>query len=252
LQNRYGCPKCRQYFWERNWNKRTGGLWGCPGCYGPSDPSALLPVIWFYGTTTPYYEFSNFHTRTQFVEGHIFRSTEHWFQSMKSLKPEEQAHVRNASSPALAKKRGRSVHLQVGWGTGQEVGKMRDYIMFQGLWAKAVSSPAIGSLLLFTGDLEIRERSPSDRYWGGAHQGDVNRLGALWMAVRLSLAALRDQEPRYVPVDELRYLRSGVSCGNEGCYDTVTLPAPPPCPNCGRTSIIGNAYVEKRKEERCK
>lgn len=247
MQDRYGCPRCRHYQWESEWWRKDGEddpYLECGGC-GNTQVSLdmLLPVIWFYGTSTPYFEFSNFYTRMQWVEGAMFRTNEHWFQSMKSLKPEEQAHVRGASSPALAKKWGRNVHLQAGWGKAREVGKNRDYIMFQGLWAKVTSVLHIGTLLLFTGDLEIRERSPRDHYWGGAHPVDVNRLGALLMAARFALAVLRGCEPCYVPIEKLRRLTSGDPCGHAHCARSVVDPPFPPCPRCGRTSIIGEAYV---------
>ncbi|MBN1802376.1 MAG: NADAR family protein [Candidatus Lokiarchaeota archaeon] len=127
---------------------------------------------------------SNFYSSPFSIRGIEYKTVEHWFQSQKSTKSEEQTHVINASTPGEAKKRGRQVNLRTDWN------ETRLSIMEEGLRAKFNQNPNIRELLIKTGDQELQEGNRwGDTFWGinlrtGKGQ---NHLGKLLEKIRKEL-----------------------------------------------------------------
>jgi ribA/ribD-fused uncharacterized protein len=67
---------------------------------------------------------------------------------------------------------------------------VKDDVMRQAVLKKFASHPDIKQILLDTGDEDIVEAAPNDRYWGsGANGTGLNRLGEILMQVRSQLRA---------------------------------------------------------------
>ena len=100
--------------------------------------------------------------------------------------PEDVEDVRRAATPKLAAAIGRDRKrpLRPDWES------VKDDVMRRGVLAKFRRYAAIRDILLSTGDEEIVENSPGDRYWGiGADGTGQNRLGTILMETRAILRA---------------------------------------------------------------
>jgi ribA/ribD-fused uncharacterized protein len=110
-----------------------------------------------------------------------FPSGEHAFQAAKASTHIEHERIRLASTPLAAKRLGRQAPLPAGWD------HRRGQIMLAVLRAK-FAVPALGELLLSTGEQLLAEDSPHDPVWGcrdraGGYTGQ-NLLGRALMRVR--------------------------------------------------------------------
>ncbi len=139
--------------------------------------------ILFYIREEPYGWLSNFE-RTPFeVDGKIYPTNEHYYQSQKAIDSEVRAWIRNAPNPYLAMKAGRSLRRQefrTDWDS------VKAFYMLRGLRAKFVLNPELLKKLLATGNATLHEDSPTDMFWGIKGK---DMLGKLLMKVR---AELRD------------------------------------------------------------
>ena len=121
---------------------------------------------------------SNFH-RTPFEwQGQVWNTAEAAFQAQKTLDAFERERIRQASSPAAAKRLGRRVDLRPDWE------HVKDDVMHSILVAK-FAVPELRDALLATGDAELVEGNTwGDAYWG-VHRGrGLNRLGQTLMCIR--------------------------------------------------------------------
>lgn len=107
---------------------------------------------------------------------HYFETVEHAFQAAKATTYTDHERVRAAPSPGLAKLEGRSVTLREDW---EEV----KYDVMLNLLREKFKIQFYRQALLETGDLEIREDSPTDFVWG-YRNGGQNLLGKALMQVR--------------------------------------------------------------------
>ncbi len=140
--------------------------------------------ILFYRQNDPYGEFSNFSTHPFKLKGKVWPTSEHYFQAQKFAGTEHEETVRNAKTPAMSAKlgRSRSLPLRADW----EV--VKEDVMRDALRAKFDQHPKLKSLLLSTGDAELIEHSRNDRYWADGGDGTgKNRLGILLMELRAEL-----------------------------------------------------------------
>jgi ribA/ribD-fused uncharacterized protein len=140
--------------------------------------------ICFYRLNEPYGEFSNFSPHPFELKGKAWPTTEHYFQAQKFAGTEHEEAVRQAKSPMIAARMGRSRErpLRPDWEA------VKDDIMREALEAKFSQHPGMHSLLLETGDAELIEHTRNDSYWGDGGDGSgKNRLGHLLMELRTKL-----------------------------------------------------------------
>jgi ribA/ribD-fused uncharacterized protein len=116
----------------------------------------------------------------------VWPTSEHYFQAQKFAGTPHEEEVRQAKSPMIAARMGRSRKrpLRKDWE------KVKDDVMLQALRAKFTQHPELKKLLLGTGDAPLVEHTKNDRYWadGGDGKG-LNRLGILLMRLRTELRA---------------------------------------------------------------
>ena len=115
------------------------------------------------------------------------------FRAQKFAGTEHEERVRLAPTPRIAADIGRNktLPLRTDWE------QVKESIMKEALLAKVAQYPKIKELLLSTGDAEIVEHSPKDRYWADGGDGSgKNRLGVIWMEIRKEL---QDEKNRTAP-----------------------------------------------------
>lgn len=140
--------------------------------------------ILFYRQNDPYGEFSNFSAHPVKLAGKVWPTSEHYFQGQKFAGTEHEEAVRNAKTPAMAAKlgRSRSLPLRADWET------VKEDVMRDALRAKFEQHPKLKLLLISTGDAELIEHTRNDRYWADGGDGTgKNRLGILLMELRAEL-----------------------------------------------------------------
>lgn len=133
-------------------------------------------TIRFYKTTDQFGAFSNFSRHPVTINGKVYPTTEHWFQSQKFAGTPHEEEVRQAATPALAAKMGRdrARPLRSDW---EEV---KIDIMKEGLLAKFTQHDKLKKLLLSTCNERIIEHTVNDSYWGDGGDGrGENMLGQL-------------------------------------------------------------------------
>lgn len=141
-------------------------------------------TIRFYRERDEYGYLSNFSPHGFTLDGRYWKTVEHYFQAKKFAGTPDEEAVRVAPTPAQAKEMGndRSRPFRGDWGAVKEA------VMREALVAKFAQHPDLRVALLATGDHELIEAAPRDRYWGeGADGKGRNRLGHLLMEVRATL-----------------------------------------------------------------
>lgn len=122
---------------------------------------------------------SNFHPSRMTVDGYIYPTVEHAFQSMKTADDEWAARIRNAYSPGRAKAIGRMCPMRDDWMY------VRDAKMTMLVYEKFRQNPDLRGLLISTGESDIYEGNTwGDVYWGVVNGSGENRLGKILMTVR--------------------------------------------------------------------
>lgn len=105
-------------------------------------------------------------------------TTEHLFQSFKTLDKEAQDLIMKAPTPGQAKRLGRQVPLRSDW---EEV---KDDVMLM-LVRDKFEDPELAEKLLATGEAELIEGNTwGDTYWGVCRGRGLNKLGRILMQVR--------------------------------------------------------------------
>ena len=143
-----------------------------------------MKQILFYRLNEPYGEFSNFSPHPIELNGRVWPTSEHYFQAQKFAGTEHEEAIRQARSPMIAARMGRSRErpLRADWES------VKDDIMREALHAKLSQHPSVRSLLLQTGDAELIEHTKNDSYWADGGDGSgKNRLGELLMELRTQL-----------------------------------------------------------------
>lgn len=139
--------------------------------------------ILFYSRRAQWGWLSNFHRAPQTVDGETYPTNEHYYQSQKATEPEVRRWIAEAPKPYLAMKIGRLLRMDRG-----EISKFWDAyrvdVMLKGLRAKFTQNPDLKEKLLGTGDAELHEDSPTDKFWG---RKGADMLGKLLMQVRQEL-----------------------------------------------------------------
>lgn len=111
-----------------------------------------------------------------------YPSVEHAYQAAKSTNPETRYLIRDFTTAAEAKKRGRIIRIRAGWND------VKLTIML-GFLRQKFGSGALKQWLLATGNEELVEGNYwGDTYWGQCPVGTgENHLGKLLMQVRSEL-----------------------------------------------------------------
>jgi N-glycosidase YbiA len=134
--------------------------------------------------TDPDYGFlSNFYPYAIMDEtGVVWKSTEHYYQAMKTVNMEQRAVIWAAPTARDTKKLGKSVTLRVNWNN------IKEEVMMTALLLKFQPGTEMGQKLLDTMPHELCEWAPWDPYWGLGKDGKgKNRLGVLLTVVRMLL-----------------------------------------------------------------
>jgi ribA/ribD-fused uncharacterized protein len=145
-----------------------------------------MTISFYSNREKPYGVFSNFSAHGFELDGQWWPTSEHYFQAQKFLEPEHVEAVRAAKSPmdAASMGRSRSRPVRPDWEA------VKDDVMRRAVLKKFESHADIKQILLDTGEEDIVEAAPNDRYWGaGADGSGLNRLGEILMEVRSQLRA---------------------------------------------------------------
>jgi len=130
-----------------------------------------------------YYFLSNFFPVTIIIDGLEYKSTEHYFQSMKFTDPKIQGQVRNAPTPSMAKKIAKKFRKREDWYD------ISLDVMERALRAK-FNKPDLRKKLIATGDMYLQEGNQwNDTFWGvdlKTGKGK-NHLGRLLMKIRTKI-----------------------------------------------------------------
>lgn len=137
--------------------------------------------ILFYSTVGEYGCFSNFSRHGFTLDGVEWRTSEHYFQAMKTLDPVKREAIRLAPTAAAAAQMGRDRRL----GLRRDWDAVREEIMMTALRAKFTDHNAIKRVLIGTNPRVLVEHTAKDRYWADGGDGTgQNRLGVLLMQLR--------------------------------------------------------------------
>ncbi len=144
-----------------------------------------MSILFYSDREQPYGCFSNFSKHGFNLDGHYWRTSEHYFQAQK-FQPGSTAYnrVRDAHSPKQAAELGRdrALPLRADWET------VKEDAMRRALQAKFATHADIRAVLLETGDEDLVENAPGDYYWGVGKDGSgKNRLGFLLVELREQL-----------------------------------------------------------------
>ena len=155
-----------------------------PGPEGGAGQPAAPAVIVFHSKTPEYKVFGNFFPVNLMIDGKLYKTAEHYFQSMKfSDHPEIQESIRQAKTPGVAKNDGTKKygHLE-----RKDWDSYRDTVMLKVIREKfGANHPELRKKLLDTGNAFIKYGSSDDNYWGAGKSGKgKNRLGHTLMEVR--------------------------------------------------------------------
>jgi ribA/ribD-fused uncharacterized protein len=158
--------------------------------HGGRAMTETVQEIRFYSTREPYGCFSNFYPAPIWVDGKRWRTSEHYFQAQKFAGTPREEEVREARSPMMAARLGRSRkhRLRPDWE------RVKEDVMRRAVLAKFEQHGELRSVLLSTGDAVLIEHTERDSYWGDGGDGTgLNRLGRILMDVR---SELRNAETR--------------------------------------------------------
>lgn len=139
------------------------------------------PEIRFYRVADPYGWMSNFYASPMTLDGRVWPTVEHYFQARKFAGTPHEEEIRQATSPMIAARMGRSRSrpLRPDWE------QVKDEVMLTALRAKFEQNLVLLRMLFQTRDARIVEHTENDRYWADGGDGSGrNRLGELLMQVR--------------------------------------------------------------------
>ena len=132
--------------------------------------------------TEDYSFLSNFYPCRFYLDGFLYLSAEHAYQAMKATNSLDMKKIRDAKSPAEAKKLGKITQIRNDWKS------IKNSEMKRVLLAKFSQNPLLKVKLLRTEQEFIQEGNTwGDTYWGVCRNKGKNMLGRLLMEVREEL-----------------------------------------------------------------
>jgi ribA/ribD-fused uncharacterized protein len=138
-------------------------------------------VVNFYRVSDEYGCFSNFAPFPIVIESEVWPTSEHYFQAQKFADPERRQRIRQAKSPMIAARLGRSreTPIRPDWES------VKLAVMRTAVRAKFIQHESARRALLATGEATIVEHTPNDSYWGDGGDGSgQNMLGRMLMEIR--------------------------------------------------------------------
>jgi N-glycosidase YbiA len=135
------------------------------------------------------------------IDAREWPTAEHYYQAQKSTDPGYREAIRQAATPARAKKLAAKPHAPQrishrSWSRTNGTLLREDWfevkldIMRRADHAKFIQHPDLTAALLATEDTELVEDSPFDPYWGIGRNGQgLNWAGRVLMEIRQELAA---------------------------------------------------------------
>lgn len=138
-------------------------------------------VIEFYSSKAEYGFMSNFARYEVEMNGKVYKTSEHYYQSQKYAGTPWETKVSQAEGPMAAAILGRDKTgpLREDWES------VKDDVMREVVEAKFRQYPEITKQLLETGDAELVEKTTDDMYWGCGDSGTgKNMLGIILMEIR--------------------------------------------------------------------
>lgn len=142
--------------------------------------------IFFYETDKAYGCFSNFSRHPLEVDGALWPTSEHFFQTTKFTEQADIDAVRAAPTPFVAEQLGRERQrsFRADWDA------VRDDVMLRALLAKFIQHVDLQEILLSTRGAGLVEHTRNDRYWADGGDGTGrNMLGHLLEQVRSQLCS---------------------------------------------------------------
>ena len=146
-----------------------------------SADSEQRTVINFYSTADEFGCFSNFAAYPIKLQGKVWPTSEHYFQAQKFVGTEREEEIRQAKSPMIAARMGRSRKhpLRKDWEA------VKDALMLEAVLAKFTQHDDLREILLGTGQARLVEHTDNDSYWADGGDGSgKNMLGIVLMKVR--------------------------------------------------------------------
>jgi ribA/ribD-fused uncharacterized protein len=143
-------------------------------------------VIRFFSQSETHREFSNFAPFGIDLDGAWWPTVENYYQAQKFTDPELRQSIWQAEKPIIAKNLAdeNKAAIRPDWDT------VKDEVMYRAVRRKFELHPELKAMLLATGDEEIAEANPADRYWGVGGDGTgLNRLGKIMARIRAELRA---------------------------------------------------------------
>lgn len=121
---------------------------------------------------------SNFYPSTLWYKGEKYPSVEHAYQAAKAGDESTKRMIREAKTPAVAKKLGYSCQLPFDWDT------MKLTIMEE-IVREKFKNPLLREMLLATDSTELIEGNTwNDKFWGVCRGVGQNMLGRILMKIR--------------------------------------------------------------------
>lgn len=137
---------------------------------------------------------SNFYPVAIVHDGLTYQSVEAAYQAAKCANVDDRYYFTKLSAPE-AKRAGRQVALRSDWE------QVKVAVMRQLLIVKFLGNPAMGQLLLMTGNEDLVEGNTwNDRFWGVCNGIGENNLGKLLMEIRENLSGW-GHEKKKVEID---------------------------------------------------
>jgi len=157
-------------------------------------------ILFFRRDREQFFFLSHFHAAAIEIEGEVWPTVEHYFQSRKSLVPEFRAAIRACHHPGMAKRLGAAPEgprrfSADSWFRAHGERHRPDWreirldVMRAADEAKFRQHPDLANLLRSTGNATIVEDSPLDEFWGsGADGTGENWAGRILVEVREAIA----------------------------------------------------------------
>jgi N-glycosidase YbiA len=140
-------------------------------------------AINFY--TPPFYALNNFSPHMVEVDGYLYPTAEHAFQTIKLTDSTAKAAIRSARSPLEAQRLANDAYAEY---KDPDWLDKRVRVVEKILRLKLEQHVEVREVLARTGNEAIEEDSPTDYFWGvGADGTGQNQLGKLWMKIRAEL-----------------------------------------------------------------
>jgi ribA/ribD-fused uncharacterized protein len=135
-----------------------------------------------------YFFLSNFYEIPILINGVTYKSSEHYYQSQKTLDINYRNRIINASTPSECAKLGRSKEcpMRIDWDI------LKFMVMDIALHAKFYQHLDLAVKLLDTEDIPLIEGN----HWGDTIWGKVDGIGENWLGIKLM--ALREELKSYV------------------------------------------------------